>query len=401
MTIFLGAFLLFLVQPLLGKAILPAFGGTPAVWLTCLLFFQILLLGGYVYAYLVGRLRSPRLQGAVHVAALGAMLFWLPILPTHGFTPDPGSSPTLSILLQLARSVGGPFLVLAATGPLLQAWYVRRFPGRSPYRLYALSNAGSLLALLGYPLFVEPALALGDQARLWSVGLAIFAIACVTWAWRARTAQAAAAPIAADVQPTPRPDKLTIGLWFVLSTCGSALLLATTSQISQNVAAVPLLWVVPLALYLVTFILCFEHPRWSRRGPVAWMVAVALPLTGGVAVFGHEMGMAPQVAVLCFTLFAGCMACHGELARLAPAPRHLAAFYLCIAAGGALGSALVTVVAPQIFEVVLEFPVSLAAVVIAMLIARRRESLLAWARRPRRRGKRRALVAAGALVLVA
>jgi len=403
---------------MLGKAVLPAFGGTPAVWLTCLLFFQVLLLGGYLYAYGLGRVRSPRAQAALHVLVLAAMFLWLPILPRGGFVAGSSDQPVGEILRQLLASVGGPFLALAATGPLLQSWFVRRWPGRSPYRLYALSNFGSLLALLGYPLFVEPALDLGQQARLWSAGLAVFAVACATWAWGvARKGAGATAPAgAADLPaagavtggpsasgvavPAARPPALDAWLWLALSTCGSALLLATTSQISQNVAAVPLLWVVPLALYLVTFILCFDHPRWCRRNVVAWLLAASLPGSALAVGFEHRLAISTQIVALCFTLFAGCMACHSELARLAPHPRWLTSFYLLIAAGGALGGVLVTIVAPRVFEVVLEYPAALAATCVTVLVARRRDTLLAR-RASRGRPARRLATALGALLLVA
>ncbi|MHC5211883.1 MAG: spermidine synthase [Planctomycetota bacterium] len=385
MAIFLSAFLLFQVQPLIGKAILPWFGGTPAVWMTCMLFFQVALLLGYVYAHWLSARLGPRAQGLTHIALLAVTLALLPLAPSAAWKPETAADPTWRILALLTVTVGLPFLVLASTGPLLQAWFARHHPGRSPYRLYALSNAGSLLGLLTYPFLVEPNLRLADQMRLWSVGHAVFVALCIGWAVRTARAKAAteAAPAASaasepsqpSAAPGRRPDVLTVGLWLALSACASAMLLATTNQISQNVAPVPFLWILPLSLYLLTFILCFDSDRWYRRDVAAWLVAVAFLGTSIVLLLGPQVHLGLQLAVAAFTLFACCMACHGELVGMRPGTRHLTAFYLSIAGGGALGGMAVAIVAPRLFDSLMEYPAALAACCVAMLLARRRATL--------------------------
>jgi hypothetical protein len=383
MTIFLSAFLLFQVQPLIGKIILPWFGGTPTVWMTCMLFFQALLLGGYVYAHLLVEKASPRWQGAVHLLVLGAALLVLPIGPSETWKPVSASDPTGRILALLCVSVGTPFLILAATGPLIQSWFARRHPGRSPYRLYALSNAGSLLALLTYPFVFEPALTLQTQTLVWSLGFVLFVVLCGSWAWRlAWTGRGAAAVAeapspAAAVASGPAPRTVTRLLWLLLAASASALLLASTNQMTQNVAPVPFLWILPLSLYLLTFILCFDNERWFRREYVGWALVVALFAAPLTLALGPRLGLIPQIGVYAFTLFTCCMACHGELAALKPSPRHLTGFYLMIAAGGALGGGFVTLLAPRLFDALLEFPLALAASCLFIMLARRHDVLCA------------------------
>lgn len=352
LTIFCGAFLLFQLQPLMGKYLLPWFGGGPGVWTTCLLFFQTLLLGGYAYAHwLTSRLRPAR-QASVHVALLIVALAFLPIIPRETWKPSGSDAPILHILLLLGSTVGLPYLALSATGPLLQRWFGLLHPQASPYRLYALSNAGSLLALLSYPFVFEPWLSRTTQSWAWSGGLVVFVVLCAACAWRVRRLPD---PIVAGVadpggseqgSPTPTSsfDRL---LWFVLPAIASLLLVATTNKVSLDIAAVPFLWVLPLAIYLLSFILCFDHPRWySRR----WFSAL---FTAGCAATTHLLGMrtAPmllQVIAYSTTLFAGCMVCHGELFRVRPAPARLTGYYLVIAAGGAAGSMLVALIAPLV-----------------------------------------------------
>ncbi len=340
-TIFLSAFLLFQVQPLLAKAILPWFGGTPAVWTTCMLFFQTLLLAGYAYAFWLARQR-PVIQRRLHLVLLAGALFFLKILPGAHWRPQGDEDPALRILLLLAVNIGIPYFVLSATGPLLQAWFRGRFPGRSPYRLYALSNAGSLLALLSYPFGFEPWLSVSAQATGWAVLFLVFALVCGLCAWRA----AAGKVTVAETGQEPLPGWSTRWLWIAFPACSSVLLLATTNQLSQDVSVVPFLWVLPLSLYLLSFILCFDSERWYRRG--LWLAQWPLAAAGVcVALFwGVDMPLRWQVLAHTAGLFIGCMVCHGELVRYRPAPRHLTTFYLCIAAGGALGGLLVSVVAP-------------------------------------------------------
>jgi hypothetical protein len=414
MTIFLSAFLLFQVQPLIGKVILPWFGGTPAVWMTCLLFFQVLLLGGYLYAHLLVSKLSPRWQGRVHLLVLLGSLALLPIDPDPSWKPDPGSDPMLRILGLLMVTVGGPFLVLSTTGPLIQAWFVRRFPGRSPYRLYALSNVGSLLALLSYPFVFEPMLRLPQQLSLWSWTHVVFVALAGTWALRmafftpgAATAGAeattspAASTATADRASDEPPGALQITLWLLLSMFASAMLLATTNQITQNVAPAPFLWVLPLGLYLLSFILCFDASKWYRRGLFGWVLAVCLFAVPALMLLGPEAGLFNQIAGFTLAQFACCMGCNGELAASKPAPRYLTAFYLLIALGGALGGVFVTIVAPALFESLMEFPIALGGCAITVLLAKRQQVLRAALRRRFAGRPGKAAVAVAGLALFA
>ena len=402
MTIFLSAFLLFQVQPLIGKSILPWFGGSAATWMTCLLFFQVLLLGGYLYAHLLVARLTPRAQGLVHLAVLAGSLLLLPIAPSPEWKPTDASDPTGRILALLLVSVGGPFLVLSTTGPLIQAWYARARPGRSPYRLYALSNAGSLLALLSYPFVFEPALRLTVQTTLWSWAYAAFVVLAGAWSLRIAFGKVAAAPREPERDASEKADAVTAALWILLAACGSAVLLATTNQITQDVAPVPFLWILPLSIYLLTFIACFGERRVYDRKVVGWAVAASLFALAGAGAMPFDLPLPVEVAAHAFALLACCMACHGELAALKPAPRSLTAFYLSISLGGALGGAFVTLVAPAVFDTLLEFPGSLAACFVAWSLAKRRDVLRDSLRR-RFAGKplQAAVATAGAAVVLA
>jgi hypothetical protein len=373
LTILLSAFLLFQIQPLISKFILPWFGGSPAVWTTCMLFFQCLLFCGYAYAHLTSRLLSGRGQALLHLGLIVAAVMMLPITPDAGWKPKPGMDPTWRILGLLAVSVGLPYFVLSATGPLGQAWFSRAYARRSPYRLYALSNFGSLAALLPFPVFFEPAFAADVQAWLWSASFVVFGLLCAgaaVWIWRNRGDRPMGRntnELASDDQSPPASNAPTIGrriLWLALPAAASLMLLATTSQACQNVAVVPLLWVVPLALYLLTFIICFDHERWYRRGTYCAVAAALVFLSAGgadwlsdvipeliPAIDAKSFGLnLVQQRILYFaTMFMVCMVCHGELVRLRPSALHLTEYYLMIAAGGALGGAFVSLVAPRIF----------------------------------------------------
>jgi len=244
LTIFTGAFLLFLVQPLIGKYILPWFGGTPGVWTTCMLFFQLVLLAGYAYAHFLSRWLQPRGQAAVHLALLLASLMMLPIIPSESWKPKPGDEPITQILLLLGATIGLPYFVVSTTGPLMQAWFARMNPGRSPYRLYALSNIGSLLALLAYPFLIEPNYARKLQALSWGWGLmayVLFAAWCVRQVWlRGFAKETSATGHVAEEEPAETPSARRKLLWLALPACASALLLATTNKLTQDVAVRPL-----------------------------------------------------------------------------------------------------------------------------------------------------------------
>lgn len=355
LTIFTGAFLLFLVQPLIGKYILPWFGGAPAVWTTCMLFFQLLLLGGYAYAHFSARWLKPRVQASLHlILLLAAMALLQNITPSDSWKPTDGADPTLRILGLLLASIGLPYFVLAATSPLMQHWFSRTNPGVSPFRLYALSNVGSMLALISFPVYFETHFTRPVQAHLWGAGLVLFAVSCGCCAWKLWQTPAVknVAPVKAKATgPDAAAPALTQKLlWLLLPACASTLLLATTNMICQEVAVIPFLWVLPLALYLLSFIICFDSPRWYVRLPFAVALVAAL---GGICwmVFqGTAASMYLQLIVYSAGLFICCMVCHGELYRLRPDPRHLTGFYLMIAAGGALGGLFVAVVAPLIFN---------------------------------------------------
>ena len=371
-TIFLSAFLLFQVQPLIAKVILPWFGGSAAVWTICMLFFQLLLLAGYVYSHAYVRMRIPA-RRTIHVALLVAAAATLPLAASAAWKPTGGEDPTWRILALLVTSVGLPYFMLSTTGPLVQVWYARTFEGASPYRLFALSNLGSMIALVSYPLAVEPLLALGAQTAIWSGGFVVFALACAALAWRSKERESELAPQARSDKPGPGLQ----ALWAALAACASVLLLAFTSHMTLNVAAIPFLWVLPLALYLLSFVLCFEASGWYRR----WLF---LPLAGaGLAAVSVTLTQSnPSIWTLIplysATLFAACMVCHGELARSKPDPRHLTGFYLMLALGGALGGVLVGLVAPQVFDDLYELPIGMCALSLLAMVAllRDRSSLL-------------------------
>lgn len=361
LTIFTGAFLLFQVQPLIGKYILPWFGGSPGVWTTCLLFFQLLLLGGYAYAHVLSSRFSPKRQAVIHCALLLLSLAFLPIVPSESWKPAPGADPTFGILHLLTVCIGLPYLVLSATGPLLQHWFSRAHPGRSPYRLYSLSNVGSLLALLSYPFYFEPKFSRHDQAWLWSGGMIIYVAVCGYCAWRAsRSEQVPNAPGETQTSPVrSRAAWSDRGLWIAFPAVASILLMATTNKLCQDVAVIPFLWILPLALYLLSFILCFDHPRWYKRGLFSALFVVAASVVIVLLFKGNGIRLALQVLGYSGALFVACMVCHGELFRLRPAPKYLTGYYLHISAGGALGGLLVAIVAPAVFSRLVELEIGL------------------------------------------
>jgi hypothetical protein len=390
-TIALSAFLLFLVQPIIAKQILPWFGGTSAVWTTCMVFFQCVLLAGYFYADTLIRRVSPRRQALVHTALLVVSLALLPIVPSEALKPADGADPTARILLLLALTIGLPYLMLSTTGPLVQAWFARRYAGRRVYRLYALSNVASMGALIAYPPLIEPLSSVKVQSWAWSVGYAVFALLAALSAWAAvrraggadagaahdaSATEAAALPPAAAASHEAAPAWHRLGLWLLLSALGSVLLLSTTTHLTQNVASVPFLWVLLLALYLLTFILCFDGEGWYRPRLMAPLAAVAalLMLAGlvwrptfpGTAPWiGAERGLMEithAVPLYAAGLFLLCMFCHGELVARKPAPQHLTRFYLMVSLGGATGGLLVGLLAPTVYDWTWELPQALALV---------------------------------------
>jgi SAM-dependent methyltransferase len=367
LTTVVSAFLLFQVQPIIAKIILPWFGGSAAVWTVCLLFFQMVLLLGYTYAHVLVRYLERQMQIVIHAGLLlvSGFLVLRTIYPPASMKPLPGADPTVGILALLAATVGLPYFLLSTTGPLLQAWYARQHHSKMPYRLYALSNAGSMFALLSYPWPVERYLTLHQQSLTWSVAYGAFMMLCGFTALRS----GAEAAVAVEAQaPAAKPAARQYALWLLLPACASLLLLAVTNHISQNVAAIPLLWVLPLALYLLSFILCFEGSGWYRRNPYLQLLAVAL---GGMA-YGLTVDTTGNMPIWWMLLLFGlglftcCMVLHGELVRLKPHPQYLTHFYLTISAGGALGGVFVALIAPRIFRSFYEMPLGL--VLCAMLV---------------------------------
>ena len=355
-TILLSAFLLFQVQPLIAKLILPWFGGSAAVWTSCMLFFQMALLGGYTYAHWLSD-QTGRRQTIIHLGLLAASLLCLPILPSAWWKPQGTDDPLLRILGLLAATVGLPYFLLSSTGPLLQSWYSRSNGGAMPYRLFALSNAGSMAGLLTYPILVEPYLTNRAQAWMWSTAYAAFAIICGTVAFRSRgnrLEKAERQP--GDMGTPPLPgEKL---LWMSLAACASALLLAVTNHVTQNIAPIPFLWVLPLSLYLLSFILCFDSDRWYSPRFFATLAALALPAMAFAIVNRTNFwNLKVEVGFFCGAIFILFMVCHGELARRRPSPAYLTSFYLMVSLGGATGGLLIGFAAPYLFNAVYELQV--------------------------------------------
>ena len=379
LTIVVSAFLLFQVQPVIAKIILPWFGGSAAVWTTCLLFFQMVLLLGYLYAHATVRYLKPRVQMLVHAALLLASAAVLPIYPHTAWKPAGTEDPALRILGLLAATVGLPYLLLSTTGPLLQAWYARRYKGALPYRLYALSNAGSMFALVSYPVLFEPVFTTRQQAGLWSAAYLVFAVLSALTAFRSGTALAAGRMEEGD---PPRPGAALYWTWMGLAACASVLLLAVTNHMSQNIAAIPFLWILPLSIYLLSFILCFEGNGWYRRTPYLQLAAVALG-SMAYAMSSEEVGSLPiriMLPLFAMGLFTCSMVCHGELARLKPHPRYLTQFYLMVSAGGALGGILVGLVAPHLFNAFYELPLGMALCAVLVVVVLKQDSTLQWFR---------------------
>ena len=370
-TIFLSAFLLFQVQPLIAKMILPWFGGSAAVWSASLLFFQLLLLAGYAYAHVSIRFLKPRVQMLVHVVLLLGSCALLPILPNPVWRPSQAGDPTARILLLLTATIGLPYFLLSSTSPLLQAWLVRRTGSKVPYRLFALSNFGSMLALVSFPFLVEPTLATRQQAFWWSGGYIVFALLCAFTAWASRAASAENPnQVAAEPEYGERPSAWQLLFWVLLASCASVLLVSVTNHMSQNVAPIPLLWVLPLALYLLTFIFAFESDRIYQR----WIfIPLLAPALAGMAymIYAEDGNFNIKYAIPGFAagLFICCLFCHGELARRRPAPRHLTLFYLMVSLGGALGGIFVALIAPRVFRVYWELPLGMIACGILAMIA--------------------------------
>jgi hypothetical protein len=367
LTIFLSALLLFQVEPLIGKIILPWFGGVAAVWTVCLLFFQVVLLLGYVYAHLLTRHFGRRTQGWIHAALLAASALVLPMLPKNSWKPAGPEHPALHILEVLVLAVGLPFFVLSATSPLLQAWWVSTRKDEGVYRFYALSNSGSLLGLLTYPALIEPQLTIRHQGWSWSLAYLAFGVACGSIALRQRERNST--PLQEMIAaPTGWSTRV---LWISLPACSSALLLAVTNHITQNIAAVPFLWVIPLSLYMLSFILCFGSRCYHR---MLFLRALGVALGCMAYALSPSLTSLPLwflISLFCAGLFLCCMFCHGELARLKPDPSQLTSFYFLSSLGSVAGAAFVALLAPQIFSGFYELHVGLGACALLAVLVHR------------------------------
>ncbi|HND54892.1 MAG TPA: hypothetical protein PLV92_20910, partial [Pirellulaceae bacterium] len=455
--ILLSAFLLFQVQPVISKAILPWFGGSPAVWTTCMLFFQVLLLGGYAYAHWLTSRPAAFQQAVIHVVVLGLAILLLPIVPGESWKPTGSEHPTTRILLLLGVCVGLPYFALSSTGPLVQAWFSKVCPERSPYWLYALSNVGSLGALLSYPFVFEPMMSTRAQGLSWSAGFAVFAIACgglAMTAWRGGIEQrelsvgkvrpdgASDGANATDLPPVA--DRLS---WLGLPALASVFLLAVTNHLCQDVAVVPFMWVAPLSLYLLSFIFVFAGSRWYSR---TWHGLAAAAALAGVACLQLEFeitqfitnrGWVPTLEVWeqraygwmdalhvrwvmvsinldglslhslneCIVvhastylaaLFFVCMVCHGEMVRRRPASKWLTSFYMMTSAGGALGGIIVALICPAVFKTYLELNWAMTASYALLLFTLGTQLANRWKKSTTRRTKAVAVAASLVMSLV-
>lgn len=390
-SIFLSAFLLFQIQPMIGKFILPWFGGTPAVWTTVMLFFQVLLTGGYAYSYwLMGRAKNSR-QSTIHIALIVSAILislvlgflWMsPITPPASMKPSDVSFPIFDIFRLLLISVGLQYFILASNGPLMQAWFSRIFPQRPYTRLYSLSNLGSLLGLLAYPVLIEPYLSLKNQGWVWSIGFVIFGLLAIWIAVQNGRISLPPQPTADSVSSGIRPSPALMSLWVILGGTASLLLLSITNQISQEVAVIPFLWILPLTLYLLSFILTFSGERGYNRKFYLILFAASIVLLVFI-LFNIEVHVYVQIFAYCLLMFAGCMLCHGELYLLRPSAEHLTSFYLMQSVGGALGGIFASLIAPLIFNGYWEFMLALALTFALWLTVLRRghsEEYSAWAR---------------------
>ena len=326
-----------------------------------MLFFQVVLFCGYFYAHLSAKFLRPATQGILHILLVVGAVLLLPIMPDPSWKPTDSSNPTFRILMLLAANVGLPYFILSSTAPLIQSWFSQTFAGKSPYRLYALSNAGSLVALLSYPFLFEPALAVRAQSTFWTLGFCVFAVVCAFAALYFRRHQSTLKDASNNQlsdessQESKPPGILKTLLWLILPAFASIMLLATTNHICQDVAVIPFLWVAPLSLYLITFIISFDSPRWySRRWFSVVAIASILAISFMMVYKLQNRNLVVEVGIYLSTMFSICMLCHGELVRSKPASKWLTKFYLMSSAGGAIGGFVVAIICPAVFATFFE-----------------------------------------------
>jgi SAM-dependent methyltransferase/MFS family permease len=382
----LSAFLLFLVQPIIAKQILAWFGGSAAVWTTSLVFFQCALLAGYAYADIVTRKLAPPRLSKLHIGFALLCLVALPIIPSVGWKPTGEEAPISRILLLLTVVIGLPYVLLSTTSPLVQSWFARAFPGRDPYRLFAVSNAASLIALVGYPFLLEPNAGTRAQAWIWSGLFVLFVALLCALAWKMRANTSTTAPVpAAQISPVSSKNSQTAPQvfaeseaqsptfaqtlrWLGLSATGSILLLSVTNHLSHNIPSVPLMWIVPLTIYLITFILTFDGRGWYNRVAFVGPAVISIAAMGWLLIDkDYQFDLQVQTIVYAIGLFVCCMLCHGELVSAKPGAAGLTRFYLCVSIGGAIGSVLVGIVAPLMLPGF--YDMALALVCVAFVIA--------------------------------
>src|SRR5579862_6070071 len=383
-----GSFLLFLVQPIIAKELLPWFGGAAGVWAICLVFFQVGLLAGYAYADVLARRLSLNAQLACLIVIVLAALVSLPIVPGVQWRPPDPQHPAWRLLGALAVTVGLPYVSMAATTPLVQSWFTHAFPGRSPYRLFALSNLASLLALFAYPTLIERALGTRLQALVWSAGYLVWAVAMIVCLIRLRARPRATTAADADLRlaaseagSTAAPTVFEQLRWAGLAALASFLLIAVTGRMTRDIAAIPLLWIIPLAIYLLTFIIAFQWTRGLSRAVLIALVVVAAALYAALAVYlqwpdsrGHSWPIGVQIGALGALLGCACLFCHGWLAQTRPSPRHLTRFYLIVSGGGAFGAMLIALIAPAVLNFDYDLEIGMGALALALLLFSRRQS---------------------------
>ena len=363
LTIFLSAFLLLAVEPMAAKQLLPTLGGSSAVWTTCLVFFSVVLLLGYLYAHWISSLFDPKQQAVIHILILTMGLL------TLGIRIQPGPAavsyhPALTVFRVLATVIGLPYLALSSTTPLLTAWYAGSFEGGSPYRLFALSNFASLLALASYPLFIEPGLTMKQQTGWWSGGFLVFAVLCGAIAWQGRRRSVTATAEKAVLAGRPEP------FWFLLALGGGMMLTAVTSHMSANIAAIPLLWLPPLALYLLTFILAFQG-AWKplRQSMLRWVLVAVASMAYALRDIRTILPIAVSLPLFLIALFLCCFFLHGELYARRPVTAGMTRFYLVVATGGAAGTLLVGVIFPLVLRANYDLACTLVVVSLIALAA--------------------------------
>src|SRR3984885_15154109 len=365
-TIFLSAFLLFVVEPMVAKQLLPTLGGSSAVWTTCLVFFSIVLLLGYLYAHWISSRFTPPQQAVIHILLLTAALMMLGVRvrPT---TSAVSYHPALTVFRVLAKVIGLPYLALSATTPLLTSWYARTFEGQSPYRLFALSNFASLLALASYPLLIEPRLTMSRQTAWWSAGFLLFAVLCGAIAWQGRRRPLSPLPVEPARKILPAAPEV---FWFVLAMGGGMILTAVTHHMSENIAAIPLLWLPPLGLYLLTFILAFQGAWQPLRQSMLRFVLIAVASMAYVLRdIRTQLPIMVSVPLFLIALFLTCFFLHGELYARRPDTSGMTRFYLVAAAGSAAGTLLVGVIAPLVLRANYDLACTLVAVALIALAA--------------------------------